>query len=79
MSLWHHALEGRHLCLLVDGKQEVGSGFLATYKPSIFFPFALEINRAHEIAVLWFAVKLLGTNGSRPMGIRGILTVFLCL
>ena len=43
----------------------MGSGFLAVYKPSVFFPFALEINTAHGIAVLWVAVKVLGTNGSR--------------
>lgn len=41
----------------------MGSDFLATYGPSVLFPFALEINKAHEIAVLWFAVKVLGTNG----------------
>lgn len=42
----------------------MGSGFLAMYGPSVLFPFALGINTAHEIAVLWFAVKVLGTNGS---------------
>lgn len=42
----------------------MGSGFLAMYGPSVLFPFALEINTVHEIAVFWFTVKVLGTNGS---------------
>lgn len=43
----------------------MGKGFLAMYEPSVFFPFALEINMIHKITVLWFAVKVLGTNGSK--------------
>jgi len=42
----------------------VGSGFLAMYEPSVFFPFALEINTVYEFPVLWFTEKVLRTNGS---------------
>lgn len=78
-KLWHHCLEGSCWCWLVGWKWEVELGSPAMYKPSLFFLFALEINTQQETAVLWVAVKVLGTNGSSALGTRGIQTVFLSL